>query len=59
MRVLSRVREAFQLEMTLGYLFDARTIAETATLVENTLIEKLEALSEEEAQRLLDGRSAS
>ncbi|HSE19255.1 MAG TPA: amino acid adenylation domain-containing protein [Pyrinomonadaceae bacterium] len=54
MRVLSRVERVFHLELPLRSLFDARTTAQMATVVENALIEKLEQLTEEEAQSLLD-----
>jgi hypothetical protein len=50
---VSRVREAFQIEMPLRTLFDKPTIAELALVVEQALIEKIEEISDEDAERLL------
>jgi hypothetical protein len=47
------VREAFQIEMPLRTLFDKPTIAELALVVEQALIEKIEEISDEDAERLL------
>jgi len=65
-RVVSRVIQQFQLNIPLRLLFESPTIAAMATLIETyrentldeqamtTLIDELEALSEEEAKRLVD-----
>lgn len=52
-QVLSRLREAFQIELPLRRLFDARTIADTAEVIEEILIVEIEALSDEEAEEQL------
>ena len=52
-QVISRVREAFQIDLPLRSLFDHPTIAELALVIEETLIEKLEEISDEEAEQLL------
>ena len=57
-QVISRLRKSFQIELPLRRLFEAPTPAELAEVVEATLIESLEAISEEEAERWLDDMSA-
>lgn len=52
-QVLSRLREAFQIELPLRRLFDARTIADTAEVIEEILIAEIEALSDEDAEEQL------
>ncbi|MDQ3959313.1 MAG: amino acid adenylation domain-containing protein, partial [Pseudomonadota bacterium] len=54
-QLLSRLRKFFKVEMTLRDLFEVSTVAELAECIEAHLIEKLEGLSEKEAQRLLIG----
>jgi len=58
-QVVLRAREAFEVELTLRHLFDAQTIANLAALIERLTIEKLEAMSEEEAQRQAAGLQSS
>lgn len=53
-RVLSRLREAFQIELPLRRLFDARTIEDTAAVIEEILIAEIEALSDKEAEEQLN-----
>jgi surfactin family lipopeptide synthetase C len=53
-QVISRVREAFQIELPLRSLFDHPTIAELALVVEEILIDDLEKISDEEAEQLLN-----
>ena len=48
-----RAREAFGIELTLRHLFQAQTVANLAATIETLLVAKLEAMSDEEAQRLL------
>ena len=58
-QVVLRAREAFEVELTLRHLFEAQTIANLAALIERLTIEKLEAMSEEEAQRQAAGLQSS
>jgi acyl carrier protein len=51
-QVVSRVREAFQVETPLRVFFETPTVAGLAVAVEEVLIEQLEALTEEEAEHL-------
>lgn len=53
-QLIARIRQAFQVELPLGSIFREPTIAEQAILVENLLLDELEALSEQEAKRLMD-----
>nr|QEO74475.1 AMP-dependent synthetase and ligase [uncultured bacterium] len=67
-RVLSRVREAFDVELPLSAVFESPTVAGLALAVTRAqlergeadeitrLLEELEGLPDEEAKRLLDGR---
>jgi acyl carrier protein len=52
-QMIARVRNIFGVELTLRSLFDAPTIAQLSAQVEALLLAKLEAMSEDEAQRLL------
>ena len=56
-KVMSRVREAFEIDLPLSSLFSAPTIAGLAALVEDRLIAELEELDENEAARLLEATS--
>ena len=53
-QLIARVRDAFGVELSLRTLFDAPTISQLATQIEALLIAKLEAMSEDEAQALLN-----
>lgn len=60
-QVISRMRKAFQQEIALRSLFESPTVAELARRIESAneaqttkLLAELEALSDEEAQRLLE-----
>jgi len=52
-QLIARVRDAFGIELSLRSLFNAPTISQLASQVEELLIAKLEAMSEAEAQILL------
>jgi acyl carrier protein len=51
-RLVARLRQALEIELTLLDFFDAPTIAEQAVIVEALLLDEIEALSEDEARRL-------
>ncbi len=53
-QVMSRIRSAFGVDIPLRRVFEAPTIAQLALAVEECLIEQIDALSEEEAQALLE-----
>lgn len=53
-QVLSRVRAAFDVEVPLRRVFEASTVARLARAVEDSLIEQLEGISDEEALALLE-----
>ena len=55
-QVLTRVREAFQVELSLRRFFEAPTIAELAAAVEEALIQEIKELSNAEAGRLVEER---
>lgn len=52
-QVVARVRDAFGVELSLRTLFDGPTVAELSTRIEAALITKLEAMSDDEAQRII------
>jgi len=52
-QLLSRVRETFGVELPLRLLFDMPTVSGLATEIEQRLLAGLEAMSDEEAERLL------
>ena len=52
-QVIARLRDAFNVDVPLLRLFDHPTVADLASEVERLMVEKLDAMSEEEAQRLL------
>jgi hypothetical protein len=51
-RVISRIREAFQIELPMSSIFEAPTVAELAETIEHQLIAEIEELSESEAATL-------
>jgi len=52
-QVIARLRDAFNVEVPLLRLFDHPTVTDLAAEVERLMVANLEAMSEEEAQRLL------
>jgi acyl transferase domain-containing protein len=52
-QVVARLRESFPIEVQLEKLFETPTIESLAGMLEDLLLEKLESLSEEEAERLV------
>lgn len=52
-QITTRLRDTFEVELSLNSFFESLTIAALAQLIERKLIEKVEALSEDEAQSLL------
>ncbi|MGB8522546.1 MAG: non-ribosomal peptide synthetase [Candidatus Acidiferrales bacterium] len=53
-QLIGRVRDAFGVELSLRTVFDASTIAQLSIEIEKLLLAKLDAMSEEEAQQLLE-----
>ena len=56
-QLIARVQDAFGIEVSLRVLFDSPTIAELSSHIERLILARLEAMSEEEAQRLLGGQA--
>jgi amino acid adenylation domain-containing protein len=52
-QLIARLRDSFQVEVPLLSLFDHPTVSELSAEVERLMIAKLDAMSEDEAQRLL------
>ncbi len=53
-QVISQVSERMQVKLSLLGLFDAPTVAETALVIEEIMIEEVERLTEDEARRLAE-----
>jgi amino acid adenylation domain-containing protein len=52
-QVVSRVRDTFEIDLSLRAFFDAPTVAELAVVVERLVIEQLDSLSDEQVDSLL------
>lgn len=59
MRVAARVRSAFQVNLSMKQIFDAATLADLATLLEDLLHERIAALSDDEAERAIAPENAT
>jgi acyl carrier protein len=57
-QLIARVRDAFGVELPLRALFEAPTVARLSVEVEALLLAKLEAMSDAEAERLLESTGA-
>jgi amino acid adenylation domain-containing protein len=53
-QVIARIRDTFNVEISLLKLFDHPTVADLAAEVERLIVAGIDAMTEEEAQRLLD-----
>jgi amino acid adenylation domain-containing protein len=54
-QVVVRSRDAFGVELTLFHLFEGRTVARLASIVEELVIAKLDAMSDEDIRRMAAG----
>jgi len=52
-RIVSELRKGFQIDLPVRVLFDARTVAELSSYIKKHLIAEIEALTDEEAGRLV------
>ena len=56
-QLVSRVRQQLGVDLSVADMFSAATIARQAPVVETRLLEQMDGLREEEAQRMLDGEA--
>jgi amino acid adenylation domain-containing protein len=54
-QVVVNARDAFGIELTLFHLFEGRTVATLATVVERLIMEKLDSMSDEDIRRMAAG----
>ena len=54
MQIVARVNQAFAIDLALADTFDANSISKVARVVSDKLLDEIDGLSEEEAQRLID-----
>jgi acyl transferase domain-containing protein len=52
-QVISRVREAFEIDVSLRDLFESPTVAQMAQLIETRIVGQLVSISDDEAERLV------
>ncbi|OLE70421.1 MAG: hypothetical protein AUI36_03760 [Cyanobacteria bacterium 13_1_40CM_2_61_4] len=53
-QMIARIRDTFDVELSLRSLFDAPTVAQLSAEIERLVVQKLESMTEDEAQRLLN-----
>jgi hypothetical protein len=53
-QLIAKVQQTFDVELTLRGLFDHPTVREISSEIENLIQAKLNALSDDEAQRILE-----
>jgi NADP-dependent 3-hydroxy acid dehydrogenase YdfG/acyl carrier protein len=56
-KIVAELRRAFQVDLPVKALFDAPTVAELSSHIKQLLIAEIEALTDEEARRLVSNRS--
>jgi amino acid adenylation domain-containing protein len=56
-QLIARIHDKFGIEVSLRVLFDSPTIAELSSHIERLILARLEAMSEEEAQRILGSQA--
>ena len=54
-QVVVRARDAFGVELTLFHLFEGRTVASLALVIEDLVIARLDAMSDEDIRRMAAG----
>ena len=54
-QLIARIRDTFGVELSLRSLFDLPTISKLSEHIERLILDKLQAMSEDEAQRLANG----
>jgi len=57
-RIVVELRKAFQIDLPVKALFDAPTVAEQSSYIKELLIAEIEALTDEEARRLVSNGSS-
>ncbi|MCA1995170.1 MAG: SDR family NAD(P)-dependent oxidoreductase, partial [Coleofasciculus sp. S288] len=52
-QLISRLRQEFQVELSLRFIFEAPSVAELVLIIEEILIKEIEELAEDEAEKLV------
>ncbi|NJO96807.1 MAG: hypothetical protein HC764_12895 [Pleurocapsa sp. CRU_1_2] len=52
-RLISRLKQEWEVEIAINYLFESPYVSELALVVEETIISELEELTEDAAQKLM------